>query len=552
MKPFHPVGIWLGAGVALATTIGFLACNSDDTVNGGSPDGSSSNDATVPGSDSAVGDSGIWDSGAQDSSSLDDGSPDDGSLDDGSPDDGSPGDGSPGDGSSADAAATTVSVPITVHPDITLANIGADFAGFSFEKSHMIDGYFRGTNEPLIKLFKLLGPSLLRIGGNSVDRTLWDRNADAGVGDGGVGTPIAPGEVDNLADFVKASDWKILYGVNMKRSPSPSVAAEEASYAAGKFGDSLYGFEIGNENDLYPGTALQPTWNYANFVAQWESFADAMRGGVPDASFTGPASAGHYSTWTVPFAQSEKTRIILLTQHYYRGNGQLATSTLDLLLSPDPNLPTELQALAKAAADNRIAKGYRLAEANSFYNGGRNGVSNAYGTAMWVVDFLFTNAKYGSSGVNFHGGGNSAGYTPIADANGNVVGVRPEYYGLLLFRRAGTGPMYQTDVAAQNLNFTAYSIGQSDGSTKIIVLNKDANTTVHATLDLGKNVARADAIRLRGPDLAGTDGVTLGGAPVQIDGTWAPNAPETLATSGHTVTIDIPPVSAALIGSSNP
>ena len=96
-------------------------------------------------------------------------------------------------------------------------------------------------------------------------------------------------------------------------------------------------------------------------------------------------------------------------------NGQATTSTIDLLLTPDTTLPPTLGKLAAAATASRIAQGYRLAEANSFYNGGAPNVSDAFGSALWAIDFLFTNAANGSSGVNFHGGGQGTGYTPIAD-----------------------------------------------------------------------------------------------------------------------------------------
>src|SRR6185437_16429817 len=97
---------------------------------------------------------------------------------------------------------------------------------------------------------------------------------------------------------------------------------------------------------------------------------------------TGPACASHESTWTIPFAGAEKDRIGLLTQHYYRGNGQSASSTLALLLAGDPALPGLLKHLESAAAANGIR--YRLAEANSFYNGGAPHISDTWGTALWV------------------------------------------------------------------------------------------------------------------------------------------------------------------------
>jgi hypothetical protein len=441
-----------------------------------------------------------------------------------------------------------VDASITVDPTKPLGTIGPGFVGLSYEKSHLEDGYFTGTNAPLIALFQLLGPSLLRVGGNSVDESVWQA-FDAGppVGDAAAPSVITSADVDGLAAFAKAAGWKVLYGVNLKTS-SAAAAEEEATYAAGALGTSLYGFEIGNEPDLYKAVASSPgTWNLAAFESDWKTFAAAIHAGVPGAPLTGPASAADYTSWTVPFAKDEAADIVLLTQHYYVANGQLATSTMNLLLAPNPGLATELKGLATAATANGIAGGYRLSECNSFYNGGAPGVSDGYGTALWVIDFLFANAQNGSSGINLHGGGNGPGYTPIADSNAAVVGARPEYYGMLLFAKAGQGSVYTTTGSLTTPNFSAYAVGASGATTSVVLSNKDATTTVRATVDVGAALTSAQATRLSGPSLSATSGVTLGGVAIEADGGFTPNAPETLAIAGSTFEVYVPPASAVLV-----
>lgn len=452
----------------------------------------------------------------------------------------------------ADAeAGVVVDGTVTVDPGTTLATLGPAFVGLSYEKSHLPGGFFSGTNAALIAMVDLLGPSILRIGGNSVDETEWQPALDAGgpQPDAGIIGVITAADVDALAAFAKASNWKVLYGVDMKRS-TPADAALEAAYASSKLGASLFGFEIGNEVDLYKSTLLSSTWSYATFRTQWGNFAAQIRASVPNAPLTGPASAGNYKGYTVPFAADEASRIELLTQHYYRANGQATTSTLALLLQPDPALVTELTALDTAATGAKLADGYRMSECNSFYNGGAPGISDGYGTALWAIDYLFTVAAHGASGVNFHGGGDGTGYTPIADANNAVVGARPEFYGMLLFTHAGTGPILATTAstaATPALNFTAYAVKQSDGSTRIVLNNKDGAATVHASVHVGVAVTSADVMRLEGPSLGATTGVTLGGAGIDPTGAWTPTAPASLPVSGEVVTVDVPPASAALL-----
>jgi hypothetical protein len=443
-------------------------------------------------------------------------------------------------------AGPTVPGTITVDPATKVGTIPSQFVGLSYEKSQLPSGLFAPDDDALISLFKLLGPGILRVGGNSVDRTEW---YSAPTSDGSAASTITTDEVDALSAFAKAAGWQVIYGLDMKLS-SPSVAADEAKYAVGSLGSALYGLEIGNEPDLYSSTAESSSWSYDIFETQWVSFATAiLAASGASTPLTGPASAANYSSWTVPFAGDEGSKVQLLTQHYYRGNGQDSSSTVAELLTPDPNLDGELGALTTAAQSANIAGGYRLAECNSYYNGGAPNVSDAYGTALWVIDFLFQNAENGSSGINLHGGGDGPGYTPIADdSNGTVVGARPEFYGTLLFALAGQGPVYKTTVnVSGDLNVSAYAVAAAGGGTNIVVVSKDASNGIHATIDVGEPITSAGVTYLQGPALDATSGITLGAAAIDPSGGFSPSGPIPLTASGNSVTVDVPAASAALI-----
>ena len=96
-----------------------------------------------------------------------------------------------------------------------------------------------------------------------------------------------------------------------------------------------------------------------------------------------------------------------------------------LLLQPDTSLPGTVSNIVAAATAASLPLGFRTDECGSFYNGGAPNVSDAYGTALWTLDFMFTCALNGGQGVNFHGGGDGTGYTPIADNGTTVVQARP-------------------------------------------------------------------------------------------------------------------------------
>jgi hypothetical protein len=438
-------------------------------------------------------------------------------------------------------AGPTVAGTITVNPSTRVGTIPPAFVGLSYEKSELTTGLFRGDDAPLIALFKLLGPGLLRIGGNETDRDQWYTAPN------GATHVITTDQVDALSAFAKAAGWAVLYGVNMKISSS-AVAAQEAQYAASSLASSLYGFEIGNEPDLYG-------WSYADFTTKWVEFASAIRGAAGATTpLTGPASAANYNSWTIPFASDEGSHIRLLTQHYYRASGQDPSSTIAKLLVPDSNLDHELDALGSAASGASVAGGVRLSECNSYYGGGAPNVSNSYGSALWVIDFLFHNAEHGTSGVNLHGGSNGSGttmsYSAIADdAKGTVVEVRPEFYGLFLFALAGPGPLYETTVSVDGgLNVSAYAVGAANGSTNIVVVSKDASSGVHATIDVGAAITAAGVTYLQGPSLDATSGLTVGGVGIDPSGSFSPpTGPIPVVVSGTKVTVDVPAASAALI-----
>jgi hypothetical protein len=443
----------------------------------------------------------------------------------------------PGMGQSRDQA----NVSITVDPAGPVATLGPGFVGFSYEKSALSQGFFVGSNKRLIGLFRRLGPGILRLGGNSVDRTSWSAdNTDPAE------HLILPSNVDALDEFLRATDWKVLYGLNFA-SNTHARLVDEAVYATHSLGNRIYAFEVGNEPDEYSEDGLRPSrFTYHDFISEWTAYAKALRKRLPAAVLTGPASAWHEDSWTVPFAADEGNRISQLTQHYYRGNGQSPSSTLALLLAGDPALPGLLRQLQSAVQSYRIPAGYRLTEANSFYYGGAPNVSNTFGSALWAIEFLFLNAQYGSAGVNFHGGGSAPGYTPIADNSAQVVQIRPLYYGMLLFSMIGPGELLRTKVYADGVALTAYIVaGRSKMS--VLIINKDPKSSASTTIALGVGATIATIHTLAAPSLNSRTGVTLNGASIGPDDSGFAGEPDTAPVTKGRLSWVIPPTSVVLV-----
>ncbi|BAM88102.1 putative lipoprotein [Bradyrhizobium oligotrophicum S58] len=119
-------------------------------------------------------------------------------------------------------------------PGVTMTS---RFVGLSYEKDKLRQPMFTPGNDDLLGLYRLLGPGVLRIGANAVDRCAWL---------GGVPglAPIQSEMVDALTAFAKQADWQVIYGINLANNTTARAAAE-ASYAARALGDTLSAFEIG-------------------------------------------------------------------------------------------------------------------------------------------------------------------------------------------------------------------------------------------------------------------------------------------------------------------
>jgi len=430
---------------------------------------------------------------------------------------------------------TTVNVSASIE-----GQLPADFTGLSTEKKHIFDGFFSPSNNQGIGLYRLLGASLLRIGGNSVDTTTWTPS-----GAGLTTNEVAPSDIDALAAFISATGWKVLYGVNLAQS-TPALAAAEVAYVVKALGDSLYGIEIGNEPDLYKNVYFSSIWKFADYLTLWQSFATAIRQSSPHVPLTGPAAAQNIATYFQPFAETVGSQISLLTKHYYRGNGAATTSTVDALLSyPDTALQNQLSQLFTISQSVGIP--FRMAETNSFYGGGASGVSNSYASSLWMIDHVMTSALGGASGVNFHGGGSATGYTQYVSKNNSVIALNPEFYGLKLLSLAGSGALLATTISANGLNVSAYSIQAAQGAIHVILVNKDStqNLSVSIMLPIMPNSAALQV--MQGPLLNSTENPTIQGGSIGLDGSFTPNDAYSLNITNNVVSASVPAASAVVI-----
>jgi hypothetical protein len=460
--------------------------------------------------------------------------------------------------------AGTGSLRLTLRPDKPGDSIPEDFTGLSYETAQLHNPtFFSAANTQLAGFVRRLGASgVLRIGGNTSAYSVWTpkpsfgghdpadslRDEVAGPDTGKQPAPrraVTPLAIRNLRDFLDATGWRLIYGLNMG-SESPETAADEAEYVAKTMGSKLIALQLCNEPDLFYRNDLRAAdYGFEQFAVEWQRFFDAVRARVPGAPFAGPDTA-YNNEWLVPFAQRFKNDVLFLSQHYYaEGPPDDPSMTIERLLSPNPRLQEEFEGMARTHQETGLP--FRMAETNSCYQGGKPSVSDTFASALWGADLMYQLAAAGGTGINFHGGG-YGWYTPIAGTPKNGLLARPLYYGMLLFAEAGPGTLVAADIdnAAAAPLLTAYGLSTA-GAAKAVLFNKNEDRDVVLTIDPGTPAMFASVLRLYAPRVDDTADTTLGGAPVGAGGAWSPAIDETIKARSGMVTVHLPKASGALV-----
>lgn len=454
----------------------------------------------------------------------------------------------------ADAGTAAVTVD-AAHPGNRLAG---DAVGLSYEERELGIGNLDPTKGNMVQLFRTLGVSNMRIGGNTLDRdSLW---VPAGQ------TPpnpkpdwvqdiVTPNDIKRLKSFLDATGWKAEVGINLARW-DPASGADEAKSLQKILGKKLEAIDCGNEPDHWVSNNLAPAgFDYPNYQTVWESCAAA----VGDNRIGGPDVAGTSSDWASRLVAADGSKMSMLTVHQYAGSG---TITIPQLLS-SAQITGQLNSVTSNLAAARAAGlPMRVDEANSAFSGGEDGVSNVYASALWVIDYGLSMAQYGLQGVNIHGGlgvcndpiwnGKFQRYTPICASNtayqlAEVYQVMPIYYGIWMARQMGPGRFLPVTVSSDT-NISAYAVRGDDGRTRIALVQKDAtgNAPVHVTLSVGGGNRTAKVLHMTGDSLTGV-ATSVQGATVDGSGRLTPGKADVARVSGGTLTLDVPSGSATII-----
>jgi len=398
--------------------------------------------------------------------------------------------------------------------------VSESLASLSYETGQLADpSFFSAGNRSLIELLRRMNPhGVLRIGGNTSDFTVWSEYRGAlpeqKAGKSGPQHPVVlrPESLRELAGFLRATGWKLIFGVNLKIGV-PAMAVELAQAVRKAVGDDLLAIQIGNEANNYAK-------DYAAFEAMWTPYAEALRGvGLP----IGGPDTGANSDWVTEFAQKYGKDGAFLSRHYYRDAAP--RGSIGDLLGGDPGCIEDTERLAGVADAAHLP--LRLTEANSYYFGGRDGVSNVFASALWGADFMLALAQLGVQGIHFHGGtlasveaslgreakasttaadlasrrdAVSSRYSAIA---GNVAlgfQPRPLFHGIELAQRFAGARMLPGRFDTGGANLGAYAARRGD-TVLVALINKDTLRDADVAIGGLAGYGKAKAMRLRAPAL---------------------------------------------------
>ena len=440
---------------------------------------------------------------------------------------------------------------LTIDLSRPMTRIPSDFVGLGYEISSVPqDDLLSATNSLYVRLCRTLGSSgILRVGGNTSDYASYSASAQAfSSPETGPGSVINDRVLRDLGSFLEATEWKLIWGLNLGRG-TIEAAVEEARAVVAATRANLFAFEIGNEPDLFSHREIhrKKGYDYEDYLLEYRKFRDALRKSIPDIAFAGPDVA-IATSWVSRFARDEGRDLKLLTHHYYR-EGQNPTSSIDKLLQPDPKLGPMLAELRAASKSSGVP--YRICETNSFSGGGKPGVSDRFASALWVLDFMYKLAAAQCGGVNMETGVNQLGfissYSPIGDDEHRHYVAAPEFYGMLAFAVGSDGELVDSQLRAGNSNLEGYATLKRNKQLCITLINKEPDLNAAVTIEPTLPFQNGSVLRLSAPSLESSSGVTFGGAIVNSDGTWQAKGDEKIRASDGRVTLRLPAASAAVL-----
>jgi Glycosyl hydrolase family 79 C-terminal beta domain len=460
---------------------------------------------------------------------------------------------------------------VTITPQAAMTPIPRSYLGLSTEYSALPQ--WSSSMSLLERVLSLVhvtrgGPLVLRVGGDSADRSFWD--PDAAPMPRWAFT-LGPPWLDQARDLVRRLGIKLILDLNLI-TDSPTTAAQWARAAeTGLPHSSIIAFEVGNEPDIYNradwlaiiagrrfagrsplSRPLPATLTARSYAADFRDYAEALQQVAPHTVLAGPALANPvaHERWLTALFAGGGHSLGLVTIHRYPYSACVrarAGATIAHLLSAAATTAMAAALRPDVEAAHDAGRPLRLTELNSVNCGGRPGVSDAFATALWAPDALFALLRAGVDGVNLHVRADAVNAPFALTADG--LDARPLLYGLILFARA-LGPQARlvkvTTHYARFVDLSVWGVRVGPGTLHVVLIDT-SRRSVRVTLRLPAT-ADAKVQRLLAPSASAETGVTLGGRSLGRDGLWqGQTIHQTVARRRTGYVVDVRQQSASLL-----
>jgi Glycosyl hydrolase family 79 C-terminal beta domain len=310
-------------------------------------------------------------------------------------------------------------------------------------------------------------------------------------------------------------------GVNLGAGDVHLAMNQAEAYVSQMPAGSLDAIEVGNEPDQYILKHFRKApYTFEDYLAEFNTWKENIVPLLPEGiKFMGASWASSAMLPNIgSYDDAEAPALATFSAHYYVADG-LAKNPPDILLEPSA-ATSGANAVEVAVTTNRHYKiPFRMGEMNSLGNGGGEGISNAFGSALWAIDTMFEYVNIGVDGVNWQVGmAPSNPYNPFSITSTQTAGissytvvVNPLYYGLLLFQAATGNNSHLLPVTLKTqANLKAWATVDISGTPRLVLINKDENASGIVDIAL-RGYSHAQIFRLSAPSYQSTSGITFAG-----------------------------------------
>ena len=382
------------------------------------------------------------------------------------------------------------------------------------------------------------GPFVLRVGGDSSDRTLYDPER--------LRLPrwvfaLTHEYVARTALAVRRLQLRVILDLNLITA-TPQEASNWAAEAQRVMPPgSIIGYEIGNEPDLYSQSfwlsetkgdrfgrpVLPPAITWRTYARDFDEYAAVLAPIAPGIPLLAPALANprHSLDFVHALLANRSPALRGLTGHRYPYSGcafprSALYPTIPELLSKAATTDMAQSVKPVVQLAKRAGLSAQLTEFNSITCGGLPAVSNAFATALWAPDAIFELMRAGFDGVHLHARQRTINGPFTFDSRG--LRARPLLYGLIIFART-LGPdarlVRLQEQIPRSLALKVWAVEVSGSQLHVLLINKGPRS---ATVSLKiPATSPATVQRLAAPSVGVTSGETLAGQTLDENGAWS-------------------------------